>query len=149
MSYSSELWRLVLHYQHHDRYTFAISLRLGTFPTCLDARDSLKYSLRTLEARWLWFGVSWSSPVCERVSPPRSQAGSHRDTVFTMTVGLAMAGLQPNAFLVSPPFLISVDLVQRSVVPTQPAVVRISGQPCSRLPRGHPSLHGSAVGSIS
>lgn len=61
----SELWCFVLHYQHYDWYTFALPLRFGTFSHTLNHLKLAELFRRTLEVRWLWFGVLWSSLVRE------------------------------------------------------------------------------------
>lgn len=40
MTHFSELWCFIFHYQHYDRYTFAVPLRFGKFPTCLESPET-------------------------------------------------------------------------------------------------------------
>jgi len=40
MAHFPELWCFVLHYQHHDWYTFAVPLRFGTLPTRLESPEA-------------------------------------------------------------------------------------------------------------
>jgi hypothetical protein len=142
ITYPLELRCFVLDYQHHDWYTFIVPLRFGAFHIFSGAFGTSNLPPEHWRSSGDGLGIPCGCPCVKRVF--RSVPNSALSTVFTMAVGLAMAGLKLDSL---PVLLSMLTSFQRSVVPTRLAVVRTSGQLCFQPPRGRPLLHGSVGGS--
>lgn len=139
----SELWCLFLYHQYHDWYSVVVSIWSGAFHARFNPPKTADVFSEYRRSSGYGVGISRGRLCVDGLSSPPSQLNP-RETVFTMMIGLAMAGSELNACVNT-----CVNSLQRSVAPTPQAVVHISGQPCFQPPRGHLSLHGSVVGLIS
>ena len=87
-----EFWCLVLDNQHHDQYTIVVPLWISTFHACLERPElaDVLSEYRRPSCYGLGFPCSclYVNNLSRRLSMPTPA------TVFTMAVGLAMAGLE-------------------------------------------------------